>query len=529
MSRKAQDSAAAVALRRNVQQEVTGRLTVGAGASAISVYLMDGAIVAATSPDDERQLVHLLQRQGVLRRKVAQDFEARLERSESIFGELLKYGGAPLEVALVNRFENNLATFIGSVSKPTFAALRTVFVDNLQMGHDTPALIDRVSRLWDAASSLDVDATLAAGHVPFESEAQLWVAKAVGRGERTASAILLDLPMEELHARVVLLEMLEKGMIRIPGSEPEPADEPTESRAEPPVEDQETVFGVDVAMLAAAALGDDEEPAPEPVEDVHEVEVDVEVDIEPFEEVEVDLDPEPSAPSPVEAEVDTVVDRPPIVPPTTGRASLPPTARSAAPKNLDEWMEQASVVDEDELDFFQDYDHDRGKGAKGSFSTDTHNLDRIEVVGMDEGPKDEVIEVAEVPAAKFGAPVLGEDEALEKLGVANDVLAHVVQAFDAAEGAGRGRSVVQLLVDGSPSNFAHLLRDVRVSDEGALSDEDVLGNLYARPPTEHRHLINGALADIIERALSSAADELPEEQFDPLFSSVAGYRQRLGL
>lgn len=489
MSRKAQDSAAAQALRRHIEQNVTGRLTVGAGASAISVYLREGNVVAATCPDDERQLVHLLQRQGVLRRKVAHEFEARLEKSESIFGDLLKYGGAPLEVALVHRFENNLATFLGSVSKPTFHAQRSVFVDNLQMGHDTAELVERAGRLWDDASSLDVDATLVAGQVPFESEAQLWVAKAVGRGERTASAILLDLPMEELLARVVLLDMLAKGMIKIPGTEPEPADEPTDSRVEPPVEDQETVFGVDVAQLAAAAL-DDEDPPPT-----------------------------------VDAEVDTVVDRPPIVAPPVPEGK----PRTHAPRNLDEWRVQASVVDEDELDFFQDYDHDRGKGAKGSFSTDTHNLDRVEVTGMEEGSKDEVIEVAEVPAAKFGAPVLGEDEALEKLGVANDVLAHVVQAFDAAEGAGRGRSLVQLLVDGSPANFANLLRDVRVSDEGALSDEDVLGNLYARPPTEHRHLINGALADIIERALSSAADELPEEQFDPLFSSVAGYRQRLGL
>ena len=57
----------------------------------------------------------------------------------------------------------------------------------------------------------------------------------------------------------------------------------------------------------------------------------------------------------------------------------------------------------------------------------------------------------------------------------------------------------------------------------------MLRNLFNRPATEHRQLLHKCLVDIIERALSSAADELPEDHFDHVLASVAGYRQRLGL
>jgi phosphoglycolate phosphatase-like HAD superfamily hydrolase len=89
--------------------------------------------------------------------------------------------------------------------------------------------------------------------------------------------------------------------------------------------------------------------------------------------------------------------------------------------------------------------------------------------------------------------------------------------------------VVQLLVDGVPNQFAALLHDLRIDDEGALPIRTMLRNLADRPPTEHRQLLNNSLADIIERALSTAADELPDEAIDEVLESVAGYRSRLGL
>ena len=142
---------------------------------------------------------------------------------------------------------------------------------------------------------------------------------------------------------------------------------------------------------------------------------------------------------------------------------------------------------------------------------------------------EQTIEAPESPVTRFGAPVLSEDEAFGKVGVANEALTVIVDAFDDAQGAGRGQAVLQLLVDGSPGKYANLLRDLTVDNGGPLPASDLVDNLYSRPASEHRQLLNKSLEDLIDRALSSAADELPDEIFDDMYGQVAGYRKRLGL
>ena len=113
--------------------------------------------------------------------------------------------------------------------------------------------------------------------------------------------------------------------------------------------------------------------------------------------------------------------------------------------------------------------------------------------------------------------------------MANDELTKVVHAFDEAEGSGSGRAVVQLLVDGCPPKYAPILHGLQVANDGTLPAEQVITNLQARPPTEHRQLMNQTLIDVIERALSSAADDLPDQVFDDMYEAIAGYRHRMGL
>jgi hypothetical protein len=247
--------------------------------------------------------------------------------------------------------------------------------------------------------------------------------------------------------------------------------------------------------------------------------------------------------------------------------------------SLSDWLNRTDAVVEDDL--FSDHDyHTRGGSSDGRFRTDTRHLDKVEVGGMPEedstadsapsrvahGPhsqeiplrtvptrvapgdkairkppppppediEPEVIEADEasldIPAiVKYGAPVLTHGDAIAKVEVANEVLSIVSQAFDEANGPGRGRAALQLLVDGVPGPYASVLHDLRIDDAGELPTDQVMRNLQSRPPTEHRQLLNNGLVDLIERALSSAADELPEEVFDEVLGSVAGYRQRLGL
>jgi hypothetical protein len=472
LSRLAQDSAATNALFQHADRQGTGRLTVGAGAGQVSVYLMAGDVIAAESPDDQRVLLHLLRRNGVLSHGKADSLEEALDESKNVFGDLIDAAGDRLEPALAGRFRNNLATFLGSVSRPEWKQLPAVFVDNIQLGHDTRTLISDMCAVHDQANTLNVDDTVKTGVVPFETESQLSIGKALGNTERTLSSVLLDLPIEELEGRLALKHMLDVGMIVVPGTEP---------------------------VLNADNNTDDS-----PSQSTQAADADTIIDaVRPKPDADVKSDARSEA--------------------SDRHIQKLQSKGSYAPSNLDDWLEQSSVRDDDELDFFADHDHDRSTVEDGNFSTATHNLDKIEVMDMNGAPGE-----SHPTHAKFGAPALSEDDAFGKVQVANEVLNVVVKAFDRVEGNGRGAAVVQLLVDGSPSKFAALFHNLTVGKLGTLPDVSLLHNLYARPQSEHRQLITNGLSDMIERALSSAADELPDDDFDTMYEAVAGYRQRLG-
>lgn len=458
MSKTASNSAATKALRKHIRDKATGCLVTSAGAAEVRVYLLKGSLISAESNSDVHRCVHLLARRGSLSDTDAHAMRDRVDDGEScaVLGELLELDDE-MDLILAGRFRQNLSEFLGSAQRPIFDPSASLFVLNLQIGHDAQEIVQRCCALFDEAASLNIDQTVMAGKSPFSGDIQLMVAKVLGEEEMTLSSILLSLPFEELEGRKLLLDMLTWGQLSVPGA------------VEDAVEDAETETRIPKSELERRAkAGFDDELG----------------------------------------------------------------GGTQSPSDLDQWLEQASAVDDDELDFFADHDHERGSAEEGAFSTATHNLETVEVFEVEnESPP----APAPAPAQedgntpRFNAPELSEDEARRKLDVANDALRAVVAAFDTADGTGRGQMVVQLLVDGSPPKYQHLLQQLSVHADGALPFDGVLQNLYSRPATEHRHLMNQTLIDIIDRALSSAADELPDEAFDHVLESVAGYRQRLGL
>ena len=138
-----------------MENKSTGRVVVGAGAASITVYLMQGNVIAAECPDDSRMYAHLLLRQGVIDAAVAAKLEAHIEATEPVFGHIIDAAGNALDDLLYQRFLQNLAAFTGSISKPNFTKMNGVFVDNIQMGHQTNTLLDQCCLVWDRASSLD--------------------------------------------------------------------------------------------------------------------------------------------------------------------------------------------------------------------------------------------------------------------------------------------------------------------------------------------------------------------------------------
>lgn len=164
-------------------------------------------------------------------------------------------------------------------------------------------------------------------------------------------------------------------------------------------------------------------------------------------------------------------------------------------------------------------DNHRGGGRSGTFVTDIDNLDRVELVELDDGRGEPT----------YSAPTLTDADTLDKIGVSNDVLGVLAGAFDSAKGPGQGSRTIQLLVDGRPRPYIALLDGVQVTQEGTLPPDHILSNLRRRPAAEQRLLLNQGMVDLLDRALDRAADELEEDAFDDILGRVMGYRQRLGL
>lgn len=484
MSRSTRDSAATRGLLARVDSRSTGKLAVGAGAVEVAIHLLHGDVVAATAADDDRQVVRMLLLRGTLDVARAEGFETRIDAGGDVFGELLDLGlGEELDLILRERFRQNLCDYLSSASTPKFFEQRGVFASNIQMGHDSRALVAEVCQDCDLAIGLDPDAVVIRGDVdPGPDPERQAVADLVSDEPQTVASLLHELAAEPTRAKVLVARLLADGVLSEPAAEP--ADVGETDLADVPFEDDDTVSTDRSALDQLRAEMDDEESR---------------------------------------AAVSNLADE------GTNGEPAGATNETPVPSKYAAWMGRTSNVDAEDLEFFEDHDHDRGSDQRGRFSLEDHHLDKVQVAEMATPADTEVLEADEAPAVKFGAPALSEDEALAKIAVANEVLSAVARAFDAAEGAGRGRAAVQLLVDGVPSQFAALLHDLTISEQGQLPDGPLLHNLAVRPPSEHRHLLNGSLVDIVERALSSAADELPEESLDDVLASVAGYRQRLGL
>ncbi len=203
-------------------------------------------------------------------------------------------------------------------------------------------------------------------------------------------------------------------------------------------------------------------------------------------------------------------------------------------------------LDDAEMAMFEDYDIRRGAG-KGQFSVDRNLLDRVDLSKplveskpppehdyedlLEMGDTSDMTEVERASAfsLSFGPPPLDLSEQRHKIEVCNEVLAELSRAIDASQGLGSGRACVQLLIDGTPHQYAVLFMGVETDSSGRIDAGRIIKNLNRRPESEHRRLLNMGVLNLIERALSSGVEELEEEAMDTMLQRVAGYQIRLGL
>jgi len=131
------------------------------------------------------------------------------------------------------------------------------------------------------------------------------------------------------------------------------------------------------------------------------------------------------------------------------------------------------------------------------------------------------------PGSGFGAPTLTSDEIKERVQLCNEVLEKLSSAIDQESGTGSGPSCVQLLVDGAPSDTQTLFRGVSIDPSGRYDETMVIQNLMKHPPPEQRRILAKGLVDLIERSLSLSVEELPDPAVDGFLADIAGYQQRL--
>ena len=496
------------ALLAHAEQGFTGRLTLGRGNLQVSTHLLRGDLIAATSADDQSQVVRMLSLRGIVTPGDGDGLEERIAAGESVFGDLLEMAGGPLlDGVLRDRFIQNLSEFVSSSLAPEAIAEKAVFVENIQLGHRTTDLVLATCDDYDAAMQVEPDLLVVRGAVdPGRGSARALLLTKLGPHPRTVRSIIQEAPLEPLRARLMLAELLQTGA----------AEVATETERTPP-----RLAPANPAVNSAVS-GNSPPPGGPRAGGVA---------VADNEAMHLPLDAHvPLNLQAAEGAAPVVQDE--LVPPANEDEDLTddPTVRVPS----ENYLHVSTHVEDEELFAFDDHDRGRGSGS-GTFSTKEHHRDRVEVSSWSDlgratpsGNPEPTSSSPRSPAVRFAGPSIRDDEALNKIRVANQVLSQVRAAFDEVVSAGRGRAVLQLLVDGGPSRYSVLMRDLRVSEEGDLPEPMLLMNLRKRPEAEQRQLLHNSLIDIIERALSSAADEMPDEALDRLLQTVAGYRNRMG-
>ena len=216
------------ALRRHLELGSTGALfSSGCGGAGVSVFLMQGEILAAESPDDGRDLVLRLRNGGHLDIERARAIEERLLHAPQI-GDVL-FGTLSDDIVMAHyaaRFRENLARFLAGEGEAEFAPREDVQIENVQVGHDSGELL---AELAGAVASLEPllarrdTLRLERGPVSRATSQERVLLERLPDDGRL-SALLDASPWEECETLQLVAGLLEKGGLR--RCAPEPGEPP---------------------------------------------------------------------------------------------------------------------------------------------------------------------------------------------------------------------------------------------------------------------------------------------------------------
>ncbi len=250
----------------------TGCLVGRAGAEATyRVYVMLGEVLAAQCDRDDAQLLALLRAAGHVE---GERYEALCERvaSGAQISELL-FDLLPEELLLVllfERFRENLYQFLAGSTVVEFLPMEAVFVENIQVGHDSRELVTELLGLRERVGALgrQPQMALAPGATPAMTELErsllAYCSPRIRLGKLMATS-----PWESTRLLEMVRTMLDEGKLVgiVPAAEAMlPPDEDT---AEAPLPPPSPVIELVVAPppsarapLAASPIADHYAPSP---------------------------------------------------------------------------------------------------------------------------------------------------------------------------------------------------------------------------------------------------------------------------
>jgi len=542
-------------LRESLTKGLTGCLT-SHGGGAYRVFLMQGDILAAHGPDDGIWIVRRLVNNGAITEAQGRQVIFYLGQGYRLEELLLDQVPDKLFLDLLGeRFRQNLLDFSFTAGAIQFEKMDAIFVDNIQVGHDSNELIEDIVALRDRIAPLRRQMDHAQLHPGVSRPQSRREARLLDlcQGLTRLDELIVTSPYEEGPTLDLIQRMLDNGALEVP-SHSAPTLTPEAFEPDEPGEP-----GEPPTMAPPMLFDDDDDDISEDPADSAPVTSDP-AGLDYFDNYNdpprnSEAEPEPElAPVPDDLWADE------------DDSNIPePVAPASAVGDVEEEEEYGDdpffAVSDDEvrnplgydveaeeevMGLFNDNDYFRG-GGQGQFSVKRELLDRVDLsVPLVESkpPEDnslsDMIELGDAEnldeseresahSMSFGPPPIEVMEQRRKVSVCNEVLVELTQALDQTHGSGSGRAFIQLLLDGTPHQYAVLFMGVEIGGAGQIDADHVVRNLQRRPPSERRRLLNLGVLDLINRALSSGSEELTDEMLDQLLSSIAGYQMRIGL
>lgn len=456
-----------------LQEGATGCLSGQNSTHRYALYLMSGDLIAALTDQDTWRILELLHNRRRISMVQVNSILRRVNAGETLADLLLtEVSDELLSRLFYDRFQENIFEFLAFVEDFEFEPMEAIFVENIQVGHDSSVLVHSLSdirqRIHDAA--LVPEMMLRRGMVAPGTEDEQLLVETFG-DLLTLEELLRRSPLERSRTLSLVLDMLEAGVFQ------------------------------DISPRQATP-----QIAPMPLP------------VEPVIEVELPLQPPVLPPVPHEDETPTSKGNP--IP-----QGLPQTpVADYSDEDLEAFKNHDDIREGGDFTNISRESVELGANELPLMGPDRKIIDPIELEDAEGASKDG----KSVVALNFAGRRLDDSDIRRKISVVNEVLVTVVEALN-NQRLGMGNAQLQLLLEGAPVAFAPLFKGVDADGSGQLPVELLMKNLRKRPPSEQRQIFNRGLSDLIDRTLSMAGQNLDEEPMEDVLERIAGFQQRFGL